>query len=387
MINTLEVGGAEMRLAELARRLPPARFEVHVACMVGAGAYETAVRESGAQIHLLGYRGVREDGRLRLGRVLGLPFVANRVAGLVRRVRPDVFHTFLPNCNVFGAVAAALTGFPALVASRVFLGAYRSVNPLYPAIENWAARRARRIACNCEAVRRDVLERERVDPSRVRVVLNGIDAERFAPRTASDPQARRRELGLPTDGPLVGIVANFLPHKRHEDFLAAAGRVAVSFPQARFLLAGRPYDRQDELAALAERLGIAERVHFLGPRADMPDLYPLLDVAVSTSTNEGLSNALIEAQSCGVPVVATAIAGAAEIVGDGETGFLTPPRDDRATAEKIALLLGDETLRLRFAAEARRRVLERFSVDRMVADYAALYEEICKEVGRMKQEG
>lgn len=376
MINTLEVGGTEMRLVELARRLPRDRFEMEIACMVSTGAYEPLVREAGVPIHVIGYLPMREGGRLHSDRVLTLPLMGKRVADLLRRVKPDVFHTFLPNCNVFGAAASALCGFRGLIASRVFTSDYRSINPLYPIIENWAARRAARIVCNCEAVRQETLQREKVDPNKVCVVLNGIDAEKFRPRPKDTELLK--SLGLPANAPIVAIVANLLPHKRHEDFLQAAAQVAKDFPQAHFLVIGRPYDREAELRALARKLGIASQTHFLGPRKDLPDLYPQMDVLVSTSTDEGLSNALIEGQSCGIPAVATAIAGTPEIVLDGQTGFLIPPLQSQTAAEKIGILLQNPRQRQSFGIAARHKVLRLFSLDRMIDAYALLYEEVAR---------
>ncbi len=193
---------------------------------------------------------------------------------------------------------------------------------------------------------------------RAHVVPLGIDLERF-------------RNGRPTlEGRIVGNVARLAEQKGQRDLIAAAPHVLERHPDVRFVVAGEG-ELRDELERLAEPLG--DRFTFLGAREDVPDLLASFDVFAFPSRFEGLCLAVIEAQAAGVPVVATPVGGIRETVVEGETGWLVEPRDVEALAERISWCLDNPNEPRRVAAEAQRRVLERFSVDRMVAETLALY--------------
>ena len=163
--------------------------------------------------------------------------------------------------------------------------------------------------------------------------------------------------------PLVGNVARLAPQKDHRTLVAAAALL----PDVDFAIAG-----EGELRSELER-SAGESVRFLGARADIPDVLASLDVFAFPSLFEGLCLAVIEAQVAGVPVVATAVGGIKETVVEGETGLLVPARHPEALASAIRRLLEHPDEAARLAAEARRRVLERYSEERMVSGTLALY--------------
>jgi glycosyltransferase involved in cell wall biosynthesis len=190
------------------------------------------------------------------------------------------------------------------------------------------------------------------------VVPLGIDLERFRNGRAT------------LDGRIVGNVARLAEQKGQRDLIAAAPHVLERNPDVRFIVAGDG-ELRGELERLAQPLG--DRFTLLGARDDVPDLLASFDVFAFPSRFEGLCLAVIEAQAAGVPVVATPVGGIRENVVDGETGWLVPPRDVDALAERITWCLDHADEARGVAAEAKRRVVERFSVDRMVADTLALY--------------
>jgi glycosyltransferase involved in cell wall biosynthesis len=193
---------------------------------------------------------------------------------------------------------------------------------------------------------------------RSHVVPLGIDLDRFAG-------------GRPAlDGRIVGNVARLAEQKGHRDLIAAAEIVLERHPDVRFAVAGDGELRR-ELEQLARPLG--DRFTLLGAREDVPDLLASFDVFAFPSRFEGLCLAVIEAQAAGVPVVATPVGGIRETVVDGETGWLVPLRDVDALAERITWCLENADAVGPVAAEAQRRVRERFSVERMVAETIALY--------------
>ncbi|HEX9242932.1 MAG TPA: glycosyltransferase [Anaeromyxobacter sp.] len=227
----------------------------------------------------------------------------------------------------------------------------------------------RRILCSSRAVA-DVVRGAIRDPSRLRVVHDAIDPDRFAPGRGSG--RLRQELGIPEGATLVGTVAALSPEKDPLTFVEVAARLLGEGRALRFAWVGEgPLRAQAE--AHCRALGIADRVAFPGFRDDVPDLLPGLDLLLFTSRAEGLGTSILDAQACRVPVVATAAGGIPEAVLDGETGLLAPPGDVAALAACAGRLLDDVALRARLVAAAERRVGTEFGLDAHVRRTLAAY--------------
>ncbi len=228
------------------------------------------------------------------------------------------------------------------------------------------------------------LERELVasgvPPSRVTVVRNGVEAERYE---AGDGAAFRRSLpGFDVGSPLVGTVALLRPRKGIEDLLRAAPRVVREFPRCRFVVVGSAENAsyQVRLGRLCGELGIADRVAFTGHRDDVADLLAALDVFVLPSRfGEGLPLALLEAMAAARAVVATETEGNREIIEPGVTGRLVPSADPAALADNVAALLADPAGRSAIGEAARRAVKQRFDAARMAAEAEDAYLRVLAE--------
>jgi L-malate glycosyltransferase len=171
-----------------------------------------------------------------------------------------------------------------------------------------------------------------------------------------------------------------------EYFLEAAAMVARRVPEARFLVVGDATKQVDgdyrkELERRADRLGVGARIRFTGLRSDVPDILAEVAVSVLPSLSEGLSNVLLESMAAGVPVVATTVGGNPEAVEDGVTGLLVPPRDPGALAQAICRFLDSPELASRFGQAGRERVLDRFSLERMVQETESLYLDLLSRAG------
>ena len=332
---------------------------VHGALAWGAveeyvAAIATALGDEGVLIH----PGLERFEELGVRTITVSPEPSNTVlqslglARTLRRLRPRVVHV----TDVWppALLAAWLARVP-----RLFLTHH---TPELPRRDNLAGRAWWRLGW---AMRPEVIYTSESDRAqdgrtglRTHVIELGIDLDRFA---AGKPV-------LPTDEPLVGNVARLAEQKGQRFLVEAAARV----PEARFAIVGDGELRGD-LERRTHELGVADRVLFTGARDDVPDLLASFDVFAHPSLFEGLCLAVIEAQAAGVPVVATPVGGIRETVIDGETGLLVPPRDPDRLAQAIRRLLGDPGLARRLAEEARRRVRERFSAERMVERTLALY--------------
>lgn len=215
-----------------------------------------------------------------------------------------------------------------------------------------------------------------IDPRKVVTIHNGIDPGRFRP----DPAARARlraELGYTDDDLVVGIVGRVTPSKGHREFLGMAARLAGTHPRARFLVVGEATrGEEDEGRAILDGIataGLAGRVKVTGFRPDVPDLLAAMDVFAFPSHNEAFGLALIEAMATGLPTVSADCDGVLDIVEEGNTGLMVPPRDGERLALATARLLDDDGLRARMGAAGRARVLAHFTAERMAQDLERLY--------------
>jgi len=203
-------------------------------------------------------------------------------------------------------------------------------------------------------------------------VYEGIDLERV---DAAPAAKLHEELWLPHHAPIVGNVAALVPHKGHRHLIEAAALVVRQVPDARFVIAG-----EGELRPALERQikehHLEKHVLLAGFRPDVLSLHKAFDIFAMSSVTEGLGTSLLDAMACEKPVVATAAGGIPEVVADGETGFIVPPRDHQAMAGAIVRLLKDPALQQRQGTAGRARVQDRFSADRMLRDTLRVYQRV-----------
>jgi glycosyltransferase involved in cell wall biosynthesis len=228
---------------------------------------------------------------------------------------------------------------------------------------------------------REFLVRERHVPAhRVRLIWNGAPLEEFRAVPAETARATRQGLGLSEDALVVGSIGRLNEQKGHRYLLEAAARVLSAVPAARVLIVGDG-DLEGALREQARTLGIADRVVFAGHRADIPAVLGAVDVFCISSTYEGTPLALFEAMTAGKAIVSTAVDGCREVLEDGLTGLLVPPRDPDALASALLRCLEDPDLRLSLAARAR-EASARYDIAACVARMQDLYDEVLAEKAR-----
>ena len=238
-------------------------------------------------------------------------------------------------------------------------------------------RRFDRIVAPSAAIIQSLAARESVEPAKLVCIANGVDTDVFAAADADTRRRLRGSLGYGDGELLVGCVASLYPVKRHVDLIDAFARVHARLPQARLLLVGDGPLR-DVLQEQVARLGLGQAARLLGDRDDIPQLLPALDLFALASSSEGLSNAILEAQSCALPVVATRVGGNPELVSE-DCGRLVEARQPAALASTILEVLQDDALRSRLGAAARERVVRDHSMQAMVSAYLRLYREMARE--------
>lgn len=291
-----------------------------------------------------------------------------QLAGVLRDRRPDVVHAHDPMAVSLVAMAMQMRGAsrprPLVVAARrvdFHLKRHAFSRWKYGHVDVFIA---------ASATIAHILERDGIDAARIDVVHDGVDVDHIDRQPAVDAHAA---FWLPHGAPLVGNVAALAAHKGQCHLLDAMALVVRHVPDARLLVVGdgelrRPLEDQ------VHALGLDRHVTLTGFRDDALGLMRSFDLFVMSSVTEGLGSAVLEAMASGRAVVGTRAGGIPEVIDDGVTGLLVPPRDPRAMADAIVALLRDPDRRARLGAAGRARVIERFSVDALVRGTLAVYQ-------------
>ena len=307
---------------------------------------------------------------------------------LFARERPDVVHTHNPKPGVYGRVAARIAGVPVIV---------NTVHGLYALPGDPLAKRTvvyglERLAATCsdaELVQNPedlaTLRRLRIPAAKLAVLGNGIDLRRFDPEaiTAADAAEARRELGAtdPTDV-VVGLVGRLVREKGYPEVFEAARRLREQRPRVRVAVVGPDDpDKADALTADDRAVAAAAGVRFLGGRDDVVRLYQGMDLYVLASHREGFPRSAMEAAAMGLPIVATDIRGCRQVVDDGATGLLVPPRDPTALTEAIDALASDASRRRRLGQAGREKARVEFDQQRCIDLTLATYRRLLEVAG------
>jgi len=334
------------------------------------------LREKGHRTLLVAH----PDGELRRRAEEGLDFIALapsheldlkagwKLSRLLNRLKPDLVHAHDPHGVSMAALAISMSSVapPPLVVSRR-VDFHLKTN----SFSRWKYRQAAAFIAASDAIAA-ILTADGVDPSRIVTVHEGVDVERIARIT---PVSLHTEFWLPTHAPVVMNIGALVPHKGQRNLIDAAAAVRRGVPDAHVVILGEGTLRAT-LEHHIRHLNLEKHVLLPGFRADVLALLKSADLFAMSSETEGLGTSVLDAMACGKAVVGTSAGGIPEIVEDGVTGFIVPPRDPQALAAAITRLLADEQLRARMGVAGLARVRERFTVDRMIEGTLRVYERV-----------
>lgn len=358
VIDSLDLGGAQVVLENLIRHGDRERFEFEAAAMHGRGVYWDRLATLGVPLHSLSFHHK-------------VPLYVPRLAWLCLTRRYDVVHTHLLAANVIAKPVATIFG------TRVRIN-HDHCNDKLTDPRKWALtadrltnRLSTHVIAVSESTRAFVVEKEGVPPSRATTIHNGIDLEKFRPRPELRGAARER-WKLPQDAFVVAGIGRLTYQKNFPLFLEIAAAIAKEHPRAVFVLVGTGED-EPALRAQAAELGLQERVRFLGYVADMPALWPAIDCLLLTSRYEGLPITILEAMACGAAIVASNLDGMREILRDEENADLVPPGAPEPYVARLSRLIREPAVAEGHAAAALATVRESYGASAMARAVEAIY--------------
>lgn len=295
-----------------------------------------------------------------------------QLSRIIREDRIDLVHIFFNDASLSAPLFCKLGG-ARVITSRRDMGFWYKPSRLIAL--RFANLFVDRIVANCEAVKDNVCEHEHVSKGKITVIYNGHDETRFLKPSIDHFRSKFR---IGANDPIIGIVANISPIKRHFDLLAALKEIHKRQPTACIVLVGGGGDQEmTDIMNRVKEIGIEDRVRFLG---NVPDPVPIIkhfDVCVLCSQSEGLSNAIIEYMGCAKPTVCTAVGGNPELIHHGRNGFLIPVGDINELTECILKIIENPSLGARLGASAREAFLAGpYSVKSMVDSHMSLYCEL-----------
>lgn len=362
-VNILGIGGAEGQFVERVRSTDFRRFRPLVATLKKSGPHL-------AEFQRLGL----EPREFPLGRSFAHPSTAATVLNLAAWMRKEgvkLVHAQDFYTNLLAVPAARLAGAKVIV-SRLDLAHWHGQRRRQALA--WATRLADRVQVNALAIKQQLIGEEAVPSEKIELVHNGLDLSRFDRR---QKQPLDGELSLPLGARIVAVVANLHPIKGQDDVVTAFSRFATEpeFSDVHLLLIGEG-ERRAPLESLALELGLGGRVHLVGHRTDIPAILSRVEILISSSHAEGLSNSVIEGMAARLPVIATAVGGSPELILDGERGLLVPPGSPERLAQALRLLLTDPHLRERLGNAARSYVEANLAIGQMARHFDRLYDAV-----------
>ena len=359
--NESIMGGAEISLLNLVKRLDKELFTPHFACSK-EGPFIDALRNIKITPDFIKFPGIRWPNPVRICNTI------RGLANIIKEKQIDLIHSNQPRSNLFGAIAAKINSVPIVWHERCLeRGRFDSDN-IFSFLPD-------RIICNSGAVR-NRFTKEKID-TKIRTIINGVDLNEFDPE--SDGSKIRKEFNIDEKELVVGTIGRIDPEKGYEYFLESARIILQDLPNVRFLVVGEASNNhsfEKSLSEMTAEKGIDKKTIFTGFRSDIPQLIASMDVVVLPSGIDACSRVLFESMAMQKALVAANAGGTPEIVQDGITGLLVKPGDSSDMAKSIIRLLQNISLLEQYGKAGRKRVKEMFTIERNIKETENVYLEL-----------
>lgn len=353
-------GGGEVHTVELCRQLQKNSCQIALACRPNS-----AIKKEFEKLEI-------PIVKLPLKGAIDI-LSAIRLGIYCRRNEVDIIHCHLARDYWLARCAKILYPKSKLVFTRHLLKPIRK-----NALNRWLFRKVDKVIAVSEAVKDSLLRQELMPVEKIVTIYNGININKFSSAT---PARIRKELKIDSDTKIIGIVGQISPHKGQETLIRSFPLIIERTPRSVLVVIGSDFSNGQyikKLQELSETLGISNKLFFMGPRSDIPNLLKSLDVFVLASKNEPFGLVLLEAMASGTPIVATNAGGPKEIIINKESGLLVEPGDSQALAEAVLKILQNQDLREKFILQGLKRVKKFFSIEAMVTAVMHNYKQLLK---------
>ena len=360
VVLSLEPGGMENGVVNVSRILHGNGFMIYVCCLERAGDF--AVRFP------------NKEGIFVLNKPPGLSFkTILKLSEVIRKIRPHIVHT-----HNFGPLIYTTAAKFISPPFKLLHGEHGMIKPE----DNTKFKIGLRKFCykQCDLIHtvscglKDYFVNLGFPPKKILPVFNGVDTEKFKPEYKLDV---RRELNLPENAIILGVVGRFDRGKRHRELIEAFNNMADNFKNVYLLFVGDGGTDCDQVKEIANRSPYRERIIFAGYQRNMAPYYQAMDILIIPSLKEGFPNVLLEAMACGIPALAHPTPGTSETITDGKDGFLRNLESVDMICESVKEVISDLN-RIKFLGEcARQKVQTQFSLQKMANDYADVYRNLC----------
>lgn len=364
------IGGAESHVVSLLRGLSDTgNYELHLAYFTekpdSARSLKPDVQQLGIQTHDL-----KATAKLD-------PMGFIRLARLIQQQRFDIVHSHSIRSLIGTAVLIGLLRYPGALVTSVHSEDPLLEYPVISSIVSLAGRWVNSVIAISNIVRQHIIRHTRISPEKIHKIYYGLDPQPAKESGDQDPINLRQEYGLSTDTRLIVVVARLGIEKGHRYAIEAMPGILKRVPKVKLLIVGHEDSISEaDLAKIADANDVRKDVIFCGFRQDVPGVLQQADLLILPSLREGFGLVLLEAMSAHCPIVASDTGAISEVVLDGGTGTLVPPADPDSLSEAITAILSNPDLSTKFVKSGYQRLLQEFSIDRMVAETDSLYKNI-----------
>ncbi len=349
-------GGTENQLKKLVNNLNPEKFDIHLLSLRNT----KWIRENKPLLkcHVKTFHIDKLKNPLNI-------FIFFQFWLYVKRLKPDIVMTFFPLSNILGVFIARLAKVRSVISTRRDFGLWLERKDRF--LLRVANLFVKRIVTNAQIIKELTSKKEHFSSSKIDVIYNG-GGTAARPAGSSKKKEIINELGIPPDAFLLGTVSGLKPKKKHSTIINAFKSILDVRKDVHLIIVGDGPLRKD-LEALTAKLGISDYIHFAGSQENVFPFLSIFDIAINSSANEGLSNAIMEYMANGIPCVVSRAGGNPELIDDGINGYTFELDNDRELAARILSLLENKELREEFAIIAKKKFEEQLTLNTMINNY------------------